>query len=81
MHVLEAKVCEATLRGSRVARRKIEVNSIEMKAFEAISPHEGLRGRKWRCTFLRRWFSRRQIYEATLCGCKGWEAANGHGSS
>ena len=33
MHVLEAKVCEATLCGSRAARRQMEVNSVEVKAF------------------------------------------------
>ena len=54
MHVLEAKVCEATLCGSRAARRQMEVNSVEVKVFLAICPGEGLRGRKWRCTFLRR---------------------------
>ena len=47
MHVLEAKVCEATLCGSRAARRQMEVNSVEVKVFLATCPGEGLRGRKW----------------------------------
>ena len=58
----------------------MEVNNIEVKAFEAISPHEGLRGRKFMrppCVDARA--GRRQmdmavlevkIYEATLCASR-----------
>ena len=45
MHVLEAKVCEATLCGSRAARR--QMNSVEVKAswpFVQVKAYEAANG-------------------------------------
>ena len=73
MHVLEAKVCEATLCGSRAARRQMEVNSVEVKAswpFVQVKAYEAANGRFLRAA-RRRVEVNSVVVKAFLATCPG----------